>query len=324
MHLSILIPILDENESINPIYSSLVEVLDTLDHTYEIIFVNDGSTDGSEETLDRLASDDANVRVIHMRRNYGQTAAIMAAIRHSRGDVLIPMDGDLQNDPVDIPRLLEKLDEGFDVVSGWRRDRKDKAITRRLPSVLANRLISWIFGVDLHDYGCTLKAYRRDVIGNVRLYGEMHRFIPVYAAWEGARVTEIPVTHHARKYGMSKYGLGRITRVLLDILVLYFIDHSLDRPIQFFGKIGLFSLMLSMLALIWAIAIKIFNGTSFILTPLPLLSGTLGIAGVMFLLLGVIAEIQSRTYFESQGKTTYAIRNKRNLDENTSPPSGNG
>ncbi|MEE8393285.1 MAG: glycosyltransferase family 2 protein [Rhodospirillales bacterium] len=318
MLLSILIPILDEEASIEPLHAKLAEVLDGGDHDYEVIFVNDGSTDGSAEKLDRLAKKDERVRVIHMRRNYGQTAAIMAAIQNSRGDVLIPMDGDMQNDPIDIPRLLEKMDEGFDVVSGWRKEREDRAISRRLPSVVANRLISWIFGVKLHDYGCTLKAYRREVIDNVRLYGEMHRFIPIYAAWEGARVTEIPVTHHARGHGVSKYGMGRVTRVILDILVLYFIDHSLDRPIQFFGKIGLFSLVLAFLALIWAVAMKVFMGTSFILTPLPLLAGTLGIAGVMFLLLGVVAEIQSRTYYESQGKTTYTIKSKRNFESDAS------
>ena len=317
MYLSILIPILDEKDSIEPLHAKLIETLGSLGHEFEVIFVNDGSIDGSAEALDRLAGKDERVRVLHMRRNYGQTAAIMAAIEHSQGDVLIPMDGDLQNDPVDIPRLLEKLAEGFDVVSGWRRGREDKAITRRLPSAIANCLISWVFGVKLHDYGCTLKAYRREVIDNVRLYGEMHRFIPIYAAWEGARVGEIPVTHHARGHGVSKYGLGRIFRVLLDILVLYFIDRSLDRPIQFFGKIGLFSLLAAFLALIWAIWLKVFSGIYFIQTPLPLLAGTLGIAGVMFLLLGVIAEIQSRTYFESQGKAPYAIKNKRNIDSAT-------
>ncbi len=317
MYLSILIPILDEKDSIETLHAKLTQALGSLGHDYEVIFVNDGSTDGSAEVLDRLAEKDGRVRVLHMRRNYGQTAAIMAAIQHSQGDVLIPMDGDLQNDPVDIPRLLEKLADGFDVVSGWRRDREDNAITRRLPSAIANWLISWVFGVKLHDYGCTLKAYRRDVIDNVRLYGEMHRFIPIYAAWEGARVAEIPVTHHPRGHGVSKYGLGRVIRVLLDILVLYFIDRSFDRPIQFFGKIGMFSLILAFLALILAIWLKVFSGISFILTPLPLLAGTLGIAGVMFLLLGVIAEIQSRTYFESQGKTTYTIKNKRNVDSDT-------
>ena len=241
MYLSILIPIYDERDNIAPLHDRLTGVLKDIGDDYEVIFINDGSSDGSAEVLDGLAEKDPRTRVIHMRRNYGQTAAIMAAVHHSRGDVLIPMDGDQQNDPADIPRLLEKLDEGYDVVSGWRKDRKDKAITRLMPSRVANWIISWVMGVWLHDYGCTLKAYRRGVIENVRLYGEMHRFIPIYAAWEGARVTEIPVIHHARTHGASKYGLGRVIRVLLDILVIYFIDRSFDRPIQFFGKIGLLS-----------------------------------------------------------------------------------
>ncbi|OHC73568.1 MAG: glycosyl transferase [Rhodospirillales bacterium RIFCSPLOWO2_12_FULL_58_28] len=314
MYLSILIPIYDERDNINPLYDQLTKVLDGLARDYEVIFVNDGSADGSDKILDDLAAKNPNARVIHMRRNFGQTAAIMAAIRCAKGDVMIPMDGDLQNDPVDIPRLLAKLDEGFDVVSGWRKNREDKALTRLLPSIIANGLISRVMGVRLHDYGCTMKAYRREVIEDVRLYGEMHRFIPIYAAWEGARVTEIPVTHHARKHGVSKYGLGRISRVLLDILVLYFIDRSFDRPIQFFGKIGLLSLSLSLIAFIWALIMKIFYATDFIFTPLPLLAGTLGIAGVMFMLLGVIAEMQSRTYYESQGRTTYSIKATRNID----------
>lgn len=314
MYLSILIPIYDEQDNIVPLYDRLAEVLNGLGHDYEVIFVNDGSADGSAKVLDELAAKNPKARVIHMRRNFGQTAAIMAAIRHAEGDVMIPMDGDLQNDPIDIPRLLAKLDEGFDVVSGWRKNREDKALTRLLPSRLANGLISGIMGVRLHDYGCTMKAYRREVIEDVRLYGEMHRFIPIYAAWEGARVTEIPVTHHARRHGVSKYGLGRISRVLLDILVLYFIDRSFDRPIQFFGKIGLLSLSLSLAAFVWALIMKMFYATDFILTPLPLLAGTLGIAGVMFMLLGVIAEMQSRTYYESQGRTTYSIKSTRNID----------
>lgn len=317
MYLSVIIPIYDERDNIAPLHESLTGVLLGLGREYEIIFVDDGSNDGSGEILDTLADRDKKVRVIHLRRNYGQTAAIMAAISHSQGGVIIPMDGDLQNDPADIPRLLTKLDEGFDVVSGWRKDRKDKAITRLLPSRAANWIISWIMGVKLHDYGCTLKAYRREVIKNVRLYGEMHRFIPIYAAWEGAKVGELAVSHNARKHGVSKYGLGRVIRVMLDILVLYFIDRSFDRPIQFFGKIGMLSLFLSGSAFIWAVILKVYYATDFILTPLPLLAASLGISGIMFMLLGVIAEIQSRTYFESQGKTTYAVKSVHNLESSS-------
>jgi glycosyltransferase involved in cell wall biosynthesis len=248
------------------------------------------------------------VRVLHLARNYGQTAALMAGIQNSTGDVLIPMDGDGQNDPADIPRLLDKLAEGFDVVSGWRQARQDRALTRRLPSVVANRLISALMRVRLHDYGCTLKAYRREVVEDVRLYGEMHRFIPIYAAWEGARVTEIPVAHHPRRFGKSKYGLGRVARVMLDLLIMYFIDRAFDRPIQFFGKFGLGFLGLSALTFAWALVLKYGFGVSFIQTPLPLLAATIGLSGVLFILLGVIAEVQARIYYEARGRPPYKIR----------------
>jgi glycosyltransferase involved in cell wall biosynthesis len=204
--------------------------LDGLAQSCEVVFVDDGSKDGSAEALEALVAEDSRLQLVRLRRNYGQTAAMMAGIQQACGDVIIPMDADGQNDPNDIPRLMEKLNEGFDVVSGWRREREDKALSRRFPSVVANRLISRLMGVKLHDYGCTMKAYRRHVIEDVRLYGEMHRFIPIFAAWEGAKVTELPVTHHARKFGVSKYGLGRILRVLLDLLTLFFIDRALDDP----------------------------------------------------------------------------------------------
>ena len=270
--------------------------------------LDDGSTDGSAGVLDELARLDARVKVVHLRRNYGQTAALMAAIQHSTGDVIISMDADGQNDPADIPRLLAKLDEGYDVVSGWRKGREDKALTRRFPSFVANRLISALLGVPLHDYGCTLKAYRREVLEDVRLYGEMHRFIPIYASWEGARVTEIPVTHHPRQFGKSKYGLGRIGRVTLDLLILYFIDRAFDRPIQFFGKFGIICLCTSVLIFIWALALKYIDHLSLIQTPLPLLAATIGLSGVLFILLGIMAEIQTRTYFEAQGKAPYKVK----------------
>jgi glycosyltransferase involved in cell wall biosynthesis len=218
------------------------------------------------------------------------------------------MDADGQNDPADIPRLMAKLDEGFDVVSGWRRNRDDKALSRVLPSRIANGLISRVMGVRLHDYGCTMKAYRRDVIEDVRLYGEMHRFIPIFAAWEGAKVTELPVTHHARQFGHSKYGIGRVLRVLLDLLTLFFIDRALDRPMQFFGKIGVGALVLSVLIFLWALSLRLAFGTSLIQTPLPLLAATTGLSGILFLLLGIIAEIMTRTYFETRGRSPYKIR----------------
>jgi len=307
MDISVVIPVYNEVEALPELHRALRETLDRLPHSAEMVFVDDGSTDGSSAVLDGLARSDDRVQILHLRRNYGQTAALMAAFQRSTGDVVIPMDGDGQNDPADIPRLLDKLSEGFDVISGWRR-RRDDNITRRLPSIVANRLISVLLGVRLHDYGCTLKAYRREVIEDVRLYGEMHRFIPIYAAREGARVSEIPVTHHPRRHGKSKYGIGRVSRVLLDLLTLYFIDRSLDRPIQFFGKIGLLFWALAFLALGWAAILKFCYGVSLIQTPLPLLAATIGLSGILFLLLGIIAEVQARIYFEARGRPPYKIR----------------
>jgi glycosyltransferase involved in cell wall biosynthesis len=237
---------------------------------------------------------------------------LMAGIQYSTGKTIVPMDGDGQNDPRDIPRLLAKLNEGYDVVSGWRKVREDD-MTRRWPSVVANWLISSLMRVKLHDYGCTLKAYRRDVIEEIRLYGEMHRFIPIYAAWEGARVTELEVTHHARRFGRSKYGMGRIARVLLDLLILYFLGGALDRPIQFFGNLGLGFLGLSGATLALALGLRIFADVSLIQTPLPLLAATMGLSGILFLLLGVLAEVQVRTYYESQHKAPFKVRSTINV-----------
>ena len=308
MDISVVIPVYNEEEALPAFYRGLADALDRLPQSAEIIFADDGSTDGSAGRLDAIAEDDPRVRVLHLSRNYGQTAALMAAIQNSSGDVVIPMDGDGQNDPADIPRLLDKLAEGFDVVSGWRAAREDNALTRRLPSVIANRLISALLHVPLHDYGCTLKAYRREVLEDVRLYGEMHRFIPIYAAWEGARVTEIAVTHHPRRSGKSKYGIGRIARVLLDLLIVYFIDRAFDRPIQFFGKLALCFLGLAIAIFGWAVVLKYTDGTSLIQTPLPLLAAVIGLSGILFLLLGIIAEVQARIYYEARGRPPYKIR----------------
>lgn len=307
MKISVVVPVFNEAEGLPPLYATLCEALAALPGPAEVVFVDDGSRDRSADLLEEFALADPRIHVIRLRRNYGQTAAMMAGIQHSTGDVIVPMDADGQNDPRDIPLLLAKLEEGFDVVSGWRRQREDKALSRRLPSVVANRLISWVMGVHLHDYGCTLKAYRREVLEDVRLYGEMHRFIPIFAAWEGARVAEVPVRHHARKFGASNYGIGRIMRVLLDLLTLFFIGRALDRPMQFFGKVGLGALAAAVGAFGWALALRL-GGTSLIQTPLPLLAATLGLSGVLFLLLGIMSEIQSRTYFEAQGKAPYKIR----------------
>ena len=318
MNLSVVIPIYNEEENLEPLYQALKPVLDGLGQEAEIIFVDDGSTDSSPLVLDRLAAEDVRIRVVRLRRNYGQTAALMAAIQYSTGSVIVPMDGDGQNDPRDIPRLLAKLAEGHDVVSGWRKEREDR-LSRRIPSVAANWLISNLMGVKLHDYGCTLKAYRRDVVEEIRLYGEMHRFIPIYAAWEGARVTELVVDHHPRRFGRSKYGMGRIARVTLDLLILYFIDRAFDRPIHFFGKFGLGFIALAIATVALAVALKIFNGVSLIQTPLPLLAATTGLSGILFLLLGVLAEVQVRTYYESQGKVPYKVRSTQNVTIAGSP-----
>ncbi len=308
MDISVVIPVYNEVEALPSLYRELADTLDRMPQSAEIVFADDGSKDGSAATLDTLAGSDPRVRVLHLSRNYGQTAALMAAMGHSTGDVIIPMDGDGQNDPADIPRLLAKLAEGYDVVSGWRTSRQDGAFSRRLPSVIANRLISALLHVPLHDYGCTLKAYRREVVEDIRLYGEMHRFIPIYAAWEGARVTELAVTHHARRFGRSNYGIGRILRVLLDLLIVYFIDRAFDRPIQFFGKLGLGFLVLAAAIFGYAVVLKYAENVSLIQTPLPLLAATIGLSGILFLLLGIIAEVQARIYYEARGRPPYKIR----------------
>src|SRR6266550_8691438 len=308
MDISIIIPVYNEIDSLPGLYSGVAETLATLAQSAEIIFANDGSKDGSAAVLDEFAASDPRVRVVHLLRNYGQTAALMAALHNSTGEIVIAMDADGQNDSADISRLIEKIEEGYDVVSGWRVEREDTLLTRRIPSQAANWLISKLLHVRLHDYGCTLKAYRREVVEDVRLYGEMHRFIPIYAAWEGARVTELAVTHHPRRYGRSKYGIGRVFRVLLDLLIVYFIDRAFDRPIQFFGKLGVGFLLLSFATFGWALVLKYSWEISLIQTPLPLLAATIGLSGVLFLLLGIIAEVQARIYFEARGRPPYKIR----------------
>jgi glycosyltransferase involved in cell wall biosynthesis len=307
MDISVVIPVYDEAAILPELYRELSTTLDRLPLSAEIIFADDGSSDGSAALLDGFAESDRRVRILHLARNYGQTAALMAAIANSTGGVIVPMDGDGQNDPADIPRLLAKLAEGFDVVSGWRVAREDR-LTRRLPSAVANRLISALLRLPLHDYGCTLKAYRREVVEDVRLYGEMHRFIPIYAAWEGAQVTELAVAHRLRRFGKSKYGLGRVARVTLDLLLVYFIDRAFDRPMQFFGKIALSFLGLSLAIFGWAVVLKFAFHTSLIQTPLPLLAAVTGLSGILFLLLGLSAEVQARIYYEARGRPPYKIR----------------
>src|SRR6266536_1628229 len=254
--LSVFLPGYNEEPNLTPLHAKLDEALKALGRTAEIIYVDDGSTDGSLKVLRELAQLDNRVRVVALRRNYGQTAAMAAGIDAACGEVLIPMDADMQNDPADITRLLEKLDEGYDVVSGWRKNRQDKLITRKIPSQVANRIISWIGGVPLHDYGCSLKAYRRDSLEDVRLYGEMHRFIPIYASWAGARVAEIPVEHHARNMGKSKYGLSRTLKVVFDLMTIKFMASYQTKPIYVFGMFGMAAMTLSVVAGIWAFVLK--------------------------------------------------------------------
>jgi glycosyltransferase involved in cell wall biosynthesis len=296
-------------------HAKIKAALDTLGKTAEVIYVDDGSSDGSLNILRQIAGEDGRVRVISLRRNYGQTAAMSAGIDAAKGDILIPMDADLQNDPADIKRLLEKLDEGYDVVSGWRKNRQDKLISRKIPSQIANRVISWIGGVPLHDYGCSLKAYRRDVIQDVKLYGEMHRFIPIYAAWAGARVTEIPVDHHARTMGKSKYGISRTIKVVFDLMTIKFMASYQTKPLYVFGGFGMIAFLISMLSAVWAIGLKLFAGTSFILTPLPIIAVVMLAISVQFFLMGLLAELLVRTYHESQDKAIYAVRETIGIDE---------
>jgi glycosyltransferase involved in cell wall biosynthesis len=312
---SITVPVYNERESVPVLFAALKAVLERLGRPWEVVFVNDGSDDGSDKVLDEISAADPRAKVVHFRRNCGQTAAMMAGIDYASGEIIIPIDADLQNDPEDIPRLIAKLDEGYDVCSGWRKDRQDEALRRNLPSRIANRLISWVSGVRLHDYGCSLKAYRREVIKDVKLYGEMHRFVPIYASWHGARVTEIPVKHHARKFGRSKYGLDRIVKVLLDLIVVTFLDRYARKPIYVFGGIGAGCLGLGALAAIWAVWLKYGEHISFVQTPLPLMVVMMGITGVMCILMGLLAEIVTRTWHESQAKRIYIVKSTRNLGE---------
>ncbi|HEY0049772.1 MAG TPA: glycosyltransferase family 2 protein [Pyrinomonadaceae bacterium] len=313
--LSLFLPVLNEEENLRPMHAKIREALLSLGKTAEVIYVDDGSTDKSLQILREIAEQDEKVRVISLRRNYGQTAAMSAGIDAAKGEILIPMDADLQNDPKDIARLLEKLDEGYDVVSGWRKNRQDKLISRKIPSQIANKIISWIGGVPLHDYGCSLKAYRREVIQDVRLYGEMHRFIPIYASWAGARVTEIPVDHHARIMGKSKYGISRTIKVVFDLMTIKFMASYQTKPIYVFGTFGMIAFLLSIVAAIWAFFLKFVEGVSFILTPLPIIAIVMLAISVQFFLMGLLAEMLVRTYHESQNKAIYTVRERIGFDD---------
>jgi glycosyltransferase involved in cell wall biosynthesis len=315
LDLSVLIPVYNEVDNVVPLHEELDRVLKPLSLRYELIFVDDGSTDGTAAKLALIQNTDPeHVLIAFLKHNCGQTAALSAALDLSRGAVLLPMDGDRQNDPADIPRLLEMLEQGYDVVSGWRRNRQDTLVTRKLPSKVANRLVARISGVALHDFGCTMKAYRRQVLEGVRLYGEMHRFIPIFATWQGAKVTEMVVNHRARTAGRTKYGLGRTFNVVLDLILIRFYQRYAQRPIHLFGRIGIWSIFLSVLSFGAMLYFKYLHnaltgGTNktFIETPLPSLTVILFGLGVQSILMGVLAEMVMRTYYESQAKTTYIL-----------------
>lgn len=311
--LSIVIPLLNEEKNVAPLVAKVTSAMERIRLPYELILINDGSRDGTRDEIGRAAASDQRVKGIHLRRNFGQTAALVAGFHHSLGDVIITLDGDLQNDPEDIPVLLAKLEEGYDVVSGWREDRKDNALRRNIPSVLANRLISSATGIKLHDFGCALKAYRRSIIRHVHLYGEMHRFVPIYAVLSGARLAEVPVRHHSRLHGSSNYGFERVLKVLFDLTVVVFLQRYSQKPMYLFGYCGVLSLLASAAAAGGAIYYKFWGGKTLIETPLPLASGFLFLTAVLCVLLGLLAELSIRIYHETQDKPTYLIGATDNL-----------
>jgi glycosyltransferase involved in cell wall biosynthesis len=313
MFLSVVIPIYNEKDNIPLLHQKLLEALAVVTKPWEVIFANDGSRDGSEDLLKAICTADPRFRLITFRRNFGQTAAMEAGFRHASGEVVVPMDADLQNDPSDIPMLLGVLDEGFDVAKGWRKHRQDKALSRKLPSRIANAIISRVTGVQLHDYGCTLSAYRREIISEIRLYGEMHRFIPAYAAWAGGRIKEVPVQHHPRTLGKTKYGLSRTFRVILDLMTVRFLVAYSSKPNYLFGKWGLLALGGGTLSFLWAIAKKLIWGGPMFTDPFFYAAIFLGLAGLQILLIGLLAELNVRTYYESRGRTPYVIRERLGL-----------
>jgi glycosyltransferase involved in cell wall biosynthesis len=313
--LSIVIPLFNEEENVRALLDELFAQLSKLGRTYEVICVDDGSRDGTFAGLQTAASARPELRVIRFRLNFGQTAAMSAGIEAARGEMIVPMDGDLQNDPADIGRMLAQLDAGCDVVSGWRKERRDREFGRKLPSRIANWLISAISGVRLHDYGCSLKAYRRDVLHDVKLYGEMHRFIPVYASWQGARVTEMVVNHRPRHAGKSKYGISRTFKVVLDLMVVKFLASYATKPIYVFGGFGLLSLGGAAIAFLWALYYKLAGLKDFVQTPLPLVTVLFTLVAALSLLMGLLAELVIRTYYESQDKRPYLVAEELNRPE---------
>jgi glycosyltransferase involved in cell wall biosynthesis len=315
MDVSIVIPIKDERDNLERLHERLRQALDPLHKCCEIVFVDDGSTDGSFEILQRLAAADARVKVVRLRRNFGQSAALQAGIDHAAGDVLVTMDGDLQNDPADIPMLLDKLAEGYDAVLGQRANRRDSFVIRKLPSLAANWLIRNVTGTQFKDMGCTLRAMRRELATSLSLYGEMHRFISVLAQQQGARMVQVPVRHHQRTAGQTKYNLTRTFRVLLDLITVKFLHNYLTRPMHLMGSAGLVSMALGFLSLFATVAMKVFLDADMTGNPLLLLTVLLVVLGVQFISLGLIGELMSRTYFESQGKRAYTVGQTLNFEE---------
>ncbi len=307
-YVTVVVPIFNEERNIEPLHQEISSALASLVRSYEILYVDDGSCDQTLHKLRAISASDPHVRVVVFRRNFGQTAALSAGFNHARGEVIITIDGDLQNDPADIPRLLEKLAEGYDIVSGWRYDRKDPFLSRRVPSIIANALISLTTKVKLHDYGCTLKAFRREVVKNIRLYGEMHRFIPAVASWMGVQVAEVKVNHRKRQFGSSKYGIGRTIRVILDLITVKYFLSYVNRPIQIFGLIGIITSVLGLGIGAYLCFIRLFLGQPIGGRPLLLLSILMIFMGVQFITIGLLAEIQARTYHESVDKQIYVVR----------------
>ncbi len=308
LRISIVVPLYNEEDSIDELYRQLNEALEDFGEPYEVIVVDDGSTDSSFEKLSRIHEQDKRWRIIQFRRNFGQTAGFAAGFDLAQGDVVFTIDADLQNDPADIPLLMAKIDEGYDIVSGWRVDRQDTFISRRLPSIIANRMISRTTGVTLHDYGCSLKAYRNDVVKNTDLYGELHRFVPALASGYGVRVAEVPVNHRAREFGQSKYGITRTFRVILDLMTVNFLLGYGTRPIHVFGGIGLLSLGLGVLAGIYLTLVKFIGGQDIGSRPLLMLAMLLIMVGVQMIAMGLLGEMIMRTYYESQDKPIYIVR----------------
>ncbi|MFP4101138.1 glycosyltransferase family 2 protein [Coleofasciculus sp.] len=306
--LSVVVPIYNEVASIPHLVDAVATSLSANQLSYEIICVDDGSQDGSTELLLELARSRPDLKAVILRRNYGQTAAMSAGFKHAQGRVIVMIDGDFQNDPADIPALLAKIEEGYDLVSGWRKERQDAALTRLLPSKIANWLIGRVTGVKLHDYGCSLKAYRSELVADMNLYGELHRFLPALAYIEGARISEIPVRHHARRYGTSKYGLGRTFRVVMDLLTVFFMKKFLTRPMHVFGLFGLLSFGVGLFLGLYLTIIKLGFGQQIGDRPLLILAVVLLLAGVQLFSFGLLAEVLMRTYHESQGRPIYRVR----------------